>query len=211
MDNPMEPFICRKLRGSLWSDCIIVHDKYICKCLCDYHELPVPKHYGIYRNALFDGQGTDLRHLMLKNNLTRIVLKPMFGCQGKGIQFISRSDLDSPEALGNCEKGEYIVEGVIKQHPELDKLNPYSTNSVRAITILCSDGSVEFLSAMLKTSSSTSPVDNFYSGGIVIGVDLESGRLKKEGVMQFPQGKIVTEHPVTGWNFLIFKFLTGMN
>lgn len=67
----------------------------------------------------------------------------------------------------------------------MDKINPHSVNSVRVVTLLCSDGKVEFLAVMLKTSSSTSPVDNFNLGGIAIGIDLETGGLKKEGFVKF--------------------------
>ncbi len=65
------------------------------------------------------------------------------------------------------------------------KINPHSINSVRIITFLCTDGSVEFLGAMLRTSSSKLAIDNFSMGGIVIGIDMSTGKLKKEGFINF--------------------------
>lgn len=182
-DTWSDPFM--KKFQILFRNGIIVHDKHIFKCLCEHHNLPVPKLYGIYQNNSINGQETDLRDLMLKNNLEKIVLKPKFGLGGLGIQFVARNDLDKFESLSDSLQGEYIVEEVIKQHPEMDKINPYSVNSVRIVTLLCPDGRVELLAAMLKTSSSTSPVDNFNLGGIAIGVDLNTGRLEREGFVKF--------------------------
>lgn len=178
-----DPFM-KKFR-ILFANGILVHDKYIFKCLCTYHGLPAPRLYGIYQNGSINGTKTGLRDLMIKNNLENIVLKPKAGLGGLGIQFVTRNDLEELESLSNSFKGEYIVEEAIKQHPEMDKINPHSVNSVRVVTLLCSDGKVEFLAVMLKTSSSTSPVDNFNLGGIAIGIDLETGGLKKEGFVKF--------------------------
>ena len=69
-------------------------------------------------------QHIDLRQLMIENNLETIVLKPQFGKLGVGIQFISRNELDKLEDLVSSQKGDYIVEEHLRQHPELDKNQP---------------------------------------------------------------------------------------
>ena len=183
-DTWEDPFT-RKGITSLWKSGMMIRDKLIFKCICEYHNIPVPRNYGIYRNGVFYGQGTDLKDLMLNNNLEKIVLKPILGLSGVGIQFISRYNLDSHETLVKAAKEEYIVEEVIEQHPELEKINPHSVNTVRVITFLCPDGTVEFLATALKTSQSTVPVDNIGVGGIAIGINTETGKLKKEGFVKF--------------------------
>jgi hypothetical protein len=58
---------------------------------------------------------------------------------------------------------------------------------------------------MLKTNSTNEPMDNFSQGGIVIGIDLDTGKLKKNGIMQYPQNQMFTHHPLTGTEFLGFQ------
>lgn len=168
----------------LWRDNNLIHDKYIFKVICEHHNLPVPMNFGKYRIGERNKQQIDLRQLMIEKKLKTIVLKPEFGAWGLGIQFISRNELDKLEHLGSSQKGDYIIEEHLSQHPELDKINPYSVNSIRIITFLCTDDTVEFLGSMLKTSQSTLPVDNFTLGGIVIGIDMSTGKLRKEGFVK---------------------------
>ncbi len=195
-DTWEDPFTRKKIT-SLWQSGMMIRNKYIFKCLCAYHNIPVPRNYGIYRNGVFYGQGTDLKDLMLKNNLEKIVLKPTLGLGGVGIQFVSRYNLDSHEPLIKAAKEEYIVEEVIEQHPELKKVNPHSVNSVRVITFLCPDGTVEFLATVLKTSQSKVPVDNFGVGGIAIGINIATGKLKKEGFVKFLAPNEVLDRKMT--------------
>jgi hypothetical protein len=171
---------------------------------------------------------------MLKNNLKAIVLKPRAGRLGENIHILSSDDNNISKRASSLQEGEYILEEHIRQHPEMDKINPHSVNSIRIITFLCPDGTVEILGAMLRTSSSTHPVDNFTMGGIAVGIDMETGRLRKEGFVKifypqkgnernikqkcvintltshdkktlFSEGKIFTRNPVTNKKFFNFK------
>jgi len=84
-------------------------------------------------------------------------------------------------------------------------VNPYSVNSIRVISILRPDGRVELLRSMLRMSSDRSPVDNFSTGGIVVGIDLDTGKLNREGFSKPPYGTLVKKHPVTGTVFEGFQ------
>jgi hypothetical protein len=184
-DPISDPYTRRKLKVLWEKNHILVHDKYLFKVICEHHNLPVPMNYGKYGIGERNGRQINLRQMMIEKNLKTIVLKPQFGKWGVGIQFISRKELDKFENLASLRTGEYIIEEHLKQHPELDKINPYSVNSIRIITFLCTDGTVEFLGAILRTSPSTLPVDNFSLGGIAIGIDISTGKLKKEGFVNF--------------------------
>jgi hypothetical protein len=131
---------------------------------------------------------------------------------GRGIHLINSdnpldlqqlNDLD--RSVGNFMAEGYLIEEVLKQHPDLDRINPYTLNSIRIVTILCHDGSVEFLGAILKTNSTNAPMDNFSQGGIVVGIDLDAGKLKDYGVMQYPHGRMFAQHPLTHTRFLDFQ------
>lgn len=212
MDDPHAPLLRPRLWNTLWkkSTFILVHDKYLFHCLCVQHGLPVPKLYGKCGRDCLKNGNLFLRELMERNNLKRFVLKPVWGLMGKGIHFISGNDPDAPAHM--IEKDEvheendgYLVQEVIQQHPKLDAINPYSVNSIRIITFLSIDHKVEFIAAMLRSSSTDSPVDNFSAGGIVVGIDLQTGRLKKEGFTKPPHGKVLTSHPLTGTEFSDFQ------
>jgi len=101
-------------------------------------------------------------------------------------------------AASKNPEGEFIVQEVITQHPALDLINPYCLNSIRIITLLTRDNDVKLLASMLRTSSGKVPIDNFSLGGIVVKIDMETGRLKAPGFMKGRTIVRVTDHPLTG-------------
>jgi hypothetical protein len=153
-----------------------------------------------------------MRDFMLKKGLDRVIVKPVFGGGGRGIHLIADADTDVLTQLvkidsrfGNFMSEGYLVEEALVQHPEINRINPHTVNSIRIASMLCRDGSVEFLAAMLKTNANDDPMDNFSQGGIVIGIDLETGRLKREGICQYPKGRVFEQHPLTRTPFLGFQ------
>jgi hypothetical protein len=212
LGDTMEPIYYGKLKSSFWTCSILVHDKYLFKCLCEYHGLPVPRNHAVIKNGRIDGESMDMRDFMLKNGLDRVIVKPVSGGGGRGIHLISATDTDvlpqlvkKDSRFGGFMSEGYLVEEVLVQHPELNRINPHTVNSIRIASMLCPDGSVEFLAAMLKTNATDDPMDNFSQGGIVIGIDLETGRLKREGICQYPKGRVFERHPLTQTTFLNFQ------
>ena len=98
--------------------------------------------------------------------------------------------------LSNKEEKDYIIQKVIKQHFELNKVHDSSINSLRIVSLLMEDG-VHILSSNLRMGVGHSRIDNVTAGGISCGVDNE-GKLKKyattyytgERLLQHPQGLI---------------------
>lgn len=64
---------------------------------------------------------------------------------------------------------EYVIEEVIRQHPDMASFNPSSVNTVRIMTMIY-DGNFIPLSAVLRMGVDGSRVDNCSSGGIVCGI-----------------------------------------
>lgn len=208
MDDPHAPLLRPKLWSALWKKThyILVHDKYLFSCLCEHHGLPCPQCHGLVKRDALPEARAFLKELMQENGLERVVLKPVLGLMGKGIHFVSLKDVDALDRIiehdeVDDENSDYLVQEVIRQHPDLEKINPHSVNSVRIVTFLTRDNRVEIVAAMLRTSSSTSPVDNFSAGGVVVGIDVETGRLKREGMAAAPPGRGLTRHPMTGTEF----------
>jgi hypothetical protein len=194
------------MKKRLWGDNCILRDKYIFSCLCEHHELPVPRIFGINRNGFVKIHENDLWHSLTKKNIKRLVLKPVEGMQGKGILVVNRENIkDLSKILNQDNKKDYIIQEYIEQHLGMNRINPYSLNTVRIATILSPNGKVELLAAMLRTSATKSSLDNFSLGGIVIGIDINSGKLKKEGIIGIPNGKVITKHPLTKTEFRNFE------
>lgn len=90
---------------------------------------------------------------------------------------------------------EYVVEKVVKQHPDMARFNPSSINTLRIMTMIY-DGKFIPLSSVLRMGVNGSRVDNCSSGGIVCGIHQDSGVTKD--VAYNANGDKFTEHPQTG-------------
>ncbi len=82
---------------------------------------------------------------------------------------------------------DYIITEFVKNHPALDKLNPYSVNTIRAMVInkTGNDPILPFVYFRIGTKQS-GIVDNVSQGGMVCRVDVDTGR--------FYDGKTVKNH-----------------
>lgn len=64
----------------------------------------------------------------------KFLLKPILSSQGKGIELLYTSELDSDAFFKDVSSKKVILESFIKQHPALASVNPSSVNTVRLIT-----------------------------------------------------------------------------
>lgn len=107
-----------------------------------------------------------------------VIIKPSrFSYSGRGLIFWSPSRDDESiikDHLINC--GDVVCEEVLKQHPEMSKLNPTSLNTVRIMTLIF-QGKVNVLSSVVRMGMRGKRVDNFTNGGIGCGIK-SNGQLK---------------------------------
>jgi hypothetical protein len=96
-------------------------------------------------------------------------------------------------------KAGFIFQETVKQHPQLNRLNPSSLNTIRLDTFTDKEGKIEVISAYIRMSISNKPVDNISSGGCQVGIKLQSGKLKKIGYQSFRLSGVITftVHPIT--------------
>ena len=147
------------------------------KALTDIYfpELPFPKAYirriqGVYYDAAMSLLSEDEAVAFLASKLSYII-KPAFGTmQGKGVQKISLSgNRDEDEKLIRKSfkehKSDFIVQEVVRQHPDVAALNPTSLNCCRVTTIYI-NGKSGF-STILKIGRKGSDVDNWHSSYMV--------------------------------------------
>lgn len=72
-----------------------------------------------------------------------------------------------------------VVEDVLQQHEEMNRMNPSSINTLRIVTILNETGP-HIVYAHIRIGNSDRPVDNLHSGGMFAPIDLD------RGVIQYP-------------------------
>ena len=156
----------------------------------------------------------DLREVTFKEfkefviNKDRIVVKPIDGSGGKGVEVIEidRSKLKNEynvlKIYNSIMKNEqFLVEEYIVQHKDISKLYNGSVNGIRVISFLDDDGEVHILSTILRIGNNGS-VDNFCSGGMYTFVN-------SDGVVEVPAqdeaGNIFSKHPSSGVDIVGFK------
>lgn len=141
----------------------------------------------------------------------KIIYKPLASYGGKNVEVFDLCQANL-EAVYNkiMELPDGIVEGFLKQHPEMAKLSLKSVNTIRVATVKSNQSfeNVEqdklyFLYAGLRVGSGSSYVDNLHSGGLICGIDLETGVVETDGVNL--SGYSTEKHPDTGVVFKGFK------
>lgn len=101
------------------------------------------------------------------------------------------------EELANLfMKGRYLAQGIISQHPLMSQLHPQSINSMRLVTVRSlKDNTIHVFPSILRIGTGNSIVDNTSQGGLAVGIDLETGRLKQYGFYKPQFGLKVDRHP----------------
>jgi hypothetical protein len=119
------------------------------------------------------------------------------------IENMGKDDSKLKEIFQDVTASEYIFQPRVCQHHDLNRLNPSSLNTIRFDTFIDCEGNVEIISGFLKMSTNKLPVDNNTSGGCGVGINLDTGQLRKNGYSKIKMSGvgILTEHPVTGVKF----------
>jgi hypothetical protein len=94
----------------------------------------------------------------------------------------------------------FILQEKVRQHRKLSALHPHSLNTIRIVTFR-NASNVELFSLALRVGANGRPTDNWASGGIVIRVNPDTGRLQGEGFFKCGFGGRVRAHPDTGVEF----------
>ncbi len=131
----------------------------------------------------------------------KIIVKPEAGLCGKGVEKLDTAFPGGARALYDTLKaaGQTLVEEVLEQHREVSALYPGAINTVRMVTMTDDAGAPHLLYSAMRLGSGGAVVDNFNSGGMVIPVDPETGKLK--GVAVNKAGNTFANHPDTGLLF----------
>ena len=126
---------------------------------------------------------------------TEIVCKPALETgSGRGIRFWEpkRDEREIYDFLLDKTQKDFVVQKVIRQHKELNKIHDSSVNTIRICSLLMEDG-VHILSSCLRMGVNNSRIDNVTSGGISAGID-KNGMLHKYAYTYY-SGEKMDAHP----------------
>ena len=142
------------------------------------------------------------------------VLKPVFGSGGRGVCIVSRGERAPFEVNGEpysrrqfaelvSDLDQSLVTEYIEQSAFMDELYPRSTNSVRILTMWDYEANEPFVALAFARvgSEASAPLDNLHQGGLLVGVDHETGELVGASAisdMNAPSVEHIETHPTTG-------------
>lgn len=134
-----------------------------------------------------------------------VFVKPIDGTYGAGAFVPGAGELDALPATAR----NVLVQPRLVQHPAIAALHPASVNTVRIDTLAtetvdmpATEAGFVHNAAVLRVGVDGSVVDNRGAGGIVVGIDLETGRLRRHGRQQPKDSPLWRErHPQTGAAF----------
>lgn len=138
---------------------------------------------------------TQVEAFKLICNYQEVICKPTLESgSGRSIEFWNIKDnIQHIECfLHDKTEKDYVVQKIIKQHPELNKVHADSINSIRIVSILMPEG-VYILSSNLRMGVGESRIDNVTAGGISCGIN-EDGSLKSYATTYYT-GEHLTQHP----------------
>lgn len=108
--------------------------------------------------------------------------------------------IDEKEYFKNIiNKGKFLLEELVVQNEQMAKFNESSVNTIRCMTFRTQKG-IKVPFCFMRTGRKGAFVDNGGSGGILIGVDSETGVVNSDGYDEFNNRYIV--HPDSGIKFL---------
>lgn len=134
----------------------------------------------------------------------KIVLKRSTGGGGKNVKILTGTKINAKniQLQAIAERFDILEEFVI-QHEDLQNLSPNSLNTVRFITQLKMDGSVDIIGASLRMGIYKN-TDNLSSGGITCKVNVEKGVIESKGYSFDITQPLCDVHPVSGIKLIGF-------
>lgn len=156
----------------------------------------------VKRDWLTSGSMTKDEFLKFIEGKESIIYKPIDGTCGKQVEKFVIAEKNPDELfdyLKTLQNG--MVEEVVKQHPEIDKVYPLAINTVRVVTIF-RDGKCTPVFAFWRIGAGGHCVDNLNSGGMAAMLDTETGTVTLPAADK--DGTVYESHPMTGTKIVGF-------
>lgn len=128
------------------------------------------------------------------------VMVRSFGEEKTLEKFLADLPADAFEHYDGSYHG-WLVQSYIDQHHLLQKICPYTVNTVRVVTFLDANNKACVHSAILRLGRKGKAGDNWATGGLSVGLDLSSGKIAQGVFKPKYGGEWVSVHPDSGSNF----------
>lgn len=160
------------------------------------------KNYLNREYIILNGKNKDEFNKFLKGKKI-IFCKPTSGTHGDSMEKIVVSDFKGDLYNYLYNKNLVLVEEVVIQCSEMNKLYPYAINTVRIITVNRYDNKQLVVAAYQRIGNHGYIVDNYNGGGMVVPIN------EKTGVIEYPAvdklKNIYYKHPITNTDIVGFK------
>lgn len=136
----------------------------------------------------------------------KVVLKSSTGGGGKNVEIIKLDANITPQSIQDeaISRKFDIMEEFVQQHEDLQRLSPNSLNTVRFITQLKNDGTVDIIGSSLRMGVYKN-TDNASSGGIICKINIETGKLESNAYSFEINNPLYEAHPVSGIKLIGFQ------
>ena len=195
----------------------LISDKFYYYLFLNSLNIPTPKILYYTRNGKlfynFGGDGDGIDAILSKD--MDAFAKPFGGQMGDGAFALKVKDsavyVDGQlephieHLLETFKNTNYVIQERVIQHPQMNKLCSTAVNTIRLLTLIKPDEEIIAYRAGLRIGREGSCVDNCAKGGIFVGIDMNTGRLMKNGIIKPPYGNMVFQHPDNGIVFEGFE------
>jgi hypothetical protein len=206
-----------KIKGDNYNYVCMLQDKFVFSQFLSSLGFPTPKNLAICDRASItwlDQMRTVPLEELLQDKTRHFdgFCKRLAGIQGKGVfplklsdgkLFVKSEEIDLDELRNRLDRP-HLIQERIQQHEKMSSLHPHSVNTIRLVTFN-NDGKVQVLSATQRIGTHGRSQDNWAAGGIIVRIDLATGRLHDEGLFKPGYGGRVREHPQTHVSFSGFE------
>lgn len=195
----------------------IISDKFYFYLFLNSLNIPTPKIYYYTRNGkLFYSFGDNKEGIdaIFRKDIDAFA-KPFGGQMGDGAFALKVKEssvyVDGKilsqvnDLIQTFSKTDYVIQERVMQHPQMNRLCSTAVNTIRLLTLIAPNQEIIAFRAGLRIGREGSSVDNCAKGGIFVGIDMNTGKLLKKGIIKPPYGNTVFQHPDTGVVFEGFE------
>lgn len=198
-----EPYQRNKLRKQVqrFEYVYLFDNKEITEILCRGMEISLPAYYGVVWPEM--NYREKISKAVFSNKRSKVIIKPVMGQGGADIciayydgKRISVKIEDKEVNLTDFSlKERSILQEVVVQHEDLAAISRPSVNTIRVVTLFTKSEETIIIGTYVRFGVNNAYLDNVSAGGIEVGIDKKTGRLKKIAYDKY--GRMYTKHPTS--------------
>jgi hypothetical protein len=146
--------------------------------------------------------------VLIESNIDGLFFRPPMEYGGKGCFKLTKQSLKTEieRRYDSLVIGSFVHTKIIEQHADINKIHSNSVNTIRIISLITPENTIEIISATMRFGVGKSILDNSSSGGFYVGIDINHGTLNDTGLylLEYGGGEVFT-HPDSGVKLMGFK------